>query len=525
MATTLSNSKSWQAPFFGKSSIYVGGQDPLGLQATSVAAFSRLLPGITTQTNRVRYWSFYCWIIHLFSRRIHKTGYERFVDFIRRCEFTLAVATELTAPNETAIFGRDAAKLAAKDLPLDLKKYADNKVQGIFRYYKKELGGFDLYHAVMTKLGLLIKNDYGIFVCTDKSQNPKFTENLCVSGYELAKAFQDAIGNETEERFCDSIIQGFVTSEDLIDFGERMNFSAIQPETREWYLIKDIFTGGDNPGLRTKEFDTSYRLNTTRLFLDFCHLKKDTSEFPFWLEERNGLDTNDLYSDTSFGWFYYAINEHWHYANELIFYALLEKLRLNDFTELEVFIKKFSEEILISSISEEWAQKKFTPLNWLSFVSIEPANQFPEADAARGFKSILELFKIYSDRTNQFIQFGQRPDIDIQRRGDFGNGLRLIGTQIHLPFKDFIEWYLFRQIINRHSFVAMEKLAKEGKNTLTFKIEDQTLCFVNNISVRYKNPKLNQLSQFLRDLKVLDHENFPTENAITFLKPEKLSHS
>lgn len=40
-----------------------GGLDPLGMRAPIESCFARLLPGLTTVTNRLRYYSFFSWWI------------------------------------------------------------------------------------------------------------------------------------------------------------------------------------------------------------------------------------------------------------------------------------------------------------------------------------------------------------------------------------------------------------------------------------------------------------------------------
>ena len=517
MAASLFISKSWQAPFFGKSSAYVGGRDPLGLQTTSGATYSRLLPGITNVTNRVRYWSFYCWLIHLYSKKIHRTGQARFIDFIRRGEFALAVAVEIVSPEESAVSGKNQAKKAVQELPLDLKKYADNDAQPSFKYWKYETGAFGQYFSgVLTELGLLERNEQDIFICTDKSQNERFAENLEVSGIELAAAFAQSIGSELENRFFNALEKGIVLAADLQDFGEKMNFSAVEPATDEWLLIQKILTGRDLPGRNLKDSDTFFRHQTISLFLEFRRREKERSvvDFRFWVEQRGGLDIENTETDVAFGWFFYAINEHWHHACEQIFNAFLEKLRLDDFAQLETFISQFSTEIAHFSTQNE---ANFTLKNWANGLPELPENdRRPIAEAVRGFLSILDLYEKYAERLDHFIHFGQR--LGIERRGDFGHGLRLVSEQLYQKPEAFFEWFLLRQIINRHLFVAIEKLATTGVNTQKFRLEERVLYFINNIGVGYTNPRLNQLAMFLRDLKVLDHEFFPTELAANFLE-------
>lgn len=526
MAPPLSASKSWQAPFFGKSSTYAGGRDPIGLQATSVATYTRLLPGITNVTNRVRYWSFYCWLVQLYAKRVHRTGRKRFVDFVRRGEFTLAVAIEVAASEERSVSGKDKARRAAQQLPLDLKKFADGNVRGNNRYWKNEWGAFGQYYAgVLTNLGLLEKNEYGIFVCTDKNQHEKLAINLEVSGAELAAAFREAIGVEAESQFFAAIEKGTVSEKELRHFGERMNLSNIQPNSDEWNLIQKVLTGNDLPGRHLKVLDSFFRLGTIQLLLQFrqLHPERTIHDFPFWLEERNELETYGSSSDVAFGWFYYAVNEHWHIANEMIFKAFLDRLHRFDFSRLESFVREFVDEITQQALVISQSSSGITASQWQVLpkdkeLADEESEPFV-TEAIQGFEAILNLHTEYQNHLDSFILFGQR--LGIERSGDFGHGLRLVGEHLRRPLDEFVEWYLMRQMVNRHLFVAMDKLASSGVNTQKFKLEERILYFIKSISVGNTNPRLYQLGLFLRDLKVLDEQYLPTELAAHFLKPQK----
>ena len=52
---------------------FIRGLDPLGLQNTSDSTFSILLPGLNNVTGRIRYYSFYCWLLDEYSKRVGST--------------------------------------------------------------------------------------------------------------------------------------------------------------------------------------------------------------------------------------------------------------------------------------------------------------------------------------------------------------------------------------------------------------------------------------------------------------------
>ena len=62
------------------------------MQATSVRLYRRLVPGLTNVTNRLRYFSFYCWAIETYEKTVHADDLEKWSRFIRRAEAVYALA-------------------------------------------------------------------------------------------------------------------------------------------------------------------------------------------------------------------------------------------------------------------------------------------------------------------------------------------------------------------------------------------------------------------------------------------------
>src|SRR3954462_7171210 len=83
----------WTKP--GKWSL---GRDPLGMQATSVRIYRTLIPGLTNVTNRLRYYSYYCWVVALFAETRHADDLKQWRIFIRRAEALYALACEALKP-------------------------------------------------------------------------------------------------------------------------------------------------------------------------------------------------------------------------------------------------------------------------------------------------------------------------------------------------------------------------------------------------------------------------------------------
>ena len=95
----LRDSKSF-APFLSKKLTFVRGLDPLGLSNTSDATFSMLLPGLNNVTGRIRYYSFYCWLLSQYEALELKKE-QRF--FIRKAEYLVALIAQTFENDITGI--------------------------------------------------------------------------------------------------------------------------------------------------------------------------------------------------------------------------------------------------------------------------------------------------------------------------------------------------------------------------------------------------------------------------------------
>lgn len=54
--------------FWASNDGFKGGRDPLGIQNSSIATYSKLLPGLTNLTRHIRYYSLYCWLLSEYDK-------------------------------------------------------------------------------------------------------------------------------------------------------------------------------------------------------------------------------------------------------------------------------------------------------------------------------------------------------------------------------------------------------------------------------------------------------------------------
>ena len=80
------------SPFWASNDGFKGGRDPMGIQNSSVATYSRLLPGMTNLTGHIRYYSLYCWLLNEYDKleTEEQTDIHQY-NFIRRAELAMAL--------------------------------------------------------------------------------------------------------------------------------------------------------------------------------------------------------------------------------------------------------------------------------------------------------------------------------------------------------------------------------------------------------------------------------------------------
>ena len=245
------------------------GRDPLGLSRVSNIITDYLLTGIITQTNRARYYSFYCWALwHI--QKIEKTeDYRVFINSFRIREAFAALST--VANNGTSPVGVEAVKpkLAAGEI--------EGNIDCNFRVLPSNaLGGYGQYYGgSLYNLGLIIRNDKGI---------DQITEGVAK---ELAEAFQNTVASTPyikKNLYKNSII-GFT------DFNKSKNkFSLETIKERggatERKILIDLFFGFCN---HPKDDRTILRQHSLGLILHTVKSLSDRSYKPYF----NYVD-NDL---------------------------------------------------------------------------------------------------------------------------------------------------------------------------------------------------------------------------------------
>src|SRR5262245_1753213 len=145
----------------------ITGRDHLGVQVVSIALYSELLPGLTNVTDRVRYYSFYPWVLHRYAKDVRRASCKTWYEHLRRADFLLALVAkthhldgqegaEAVVGSETAVTAIGQlrrAPSAQKPISTWSFRWQEGKKTP---YFKNKEGGFGQYYkATLAELGLI----------------------------------------------------------------------------------------------------------------------------------------------------------------------------------------------------------------------------------------------------------------------------------------------------------------------------------------------------------------------------------
>lgn len=182
------------------------GLDPLGMQNSSVSLYQTFLPGISNVTLRMRYYGLYAWLCRTYAKQVGDTNPESWKRFIRRAEALYALIAY--HQNEEGVAGIEWAQKVIDANDSDAIDFAEAAEPGSETYYLKQAWG--AYGAAYRSQLFEI----GIFEESEDHDLPIPTNEL---GDRLAQSFEESIG-EAAASFYEVIQRGSVTTAELDAF-------------------------------------------------------------------------------------------------------------------------------------------------------------------------------------------------------------------------------------------------------------------------------------------------------------------
>lgn len=496
-------------PFWGENVNLITGLDPLGLQVTSEATYATMLPGLSNLTNRLRYYGFYCWLLDFYFRKEKQGNQTEQYRFIRRAELMIAIIMQSERPDITQITGSlFAANLIKENLiEYDLATGADRDNGSEKTYWKYPSGAFGQYYfGALQALSLAVRyeNDKGDIIFNITQPHPRQK----ISGKQLADAFDEGLTDEIKTLFYNCIKKGKLSNEDIPELINYFSIDKVNPESTEWELYVEMLLDKDYPSKEIEEEFTFHRRNTITSLLSTANQNKQEYNWHIYLDECYEQKFKNKES-TDIGWYCYQLNEYWQFACGLIFWGTLQFL---EFLHTEEYLPKF-----ISNFSKlineevEILENYITSINKTEIDLLEQIdrNNTPQENAKIGFDL---LFKLYVNNREQLPQLKEYLSRNgIIREGNMVDGLFAIKNHLQNGVKDFISFFIHKNIIYRHQMVALRKMGNGTQATNKFIIEEQIIRLIDIFPARWTSPRMNALRNLLFDLQIINDEGNITE--------------
>ena len=520
--TALQKGKS-NYPFWGATTNLITGLDPLGLQTTSEATYATMLPGMSNLTNRLRYYGFYCWLLDFYFNKEKNGNSKEQYRFIRRAELMIAIIMQSQRKGVLQITGSNFASNLLNKVEVnhfDLAKGADkedtNKENIYWKYSSGAFGQY--YYGAMQTLSLIVTaaNEDGDIIYNISQPNPRQK----VSGKQLAEAFDTSLTPHIRELFYSTIKEGKLYQRDIIELIKYFAIDTIETTSNEWELYSEMLLDKDEPSQEVEELFTFYRRETILSLLNSAVQNENKYDwYKFLLEnykKKMGTSSHPE-TETNIGWYCYLLNEYWQYSCGTIFWAMLQYL--NNFQReqyLPSFVKEFSSSIT-KEICKELKQST-QPTTLVSEIIALISDMTCEEEiknaidlkgnavvaAKNGFILLFQLFKNNREQLYSLKEFMSRKRTE--RDGNMVDGILTVQAAEREILQEFVEQFILRKIIYRHSMVALRKMGNGSQATHKFFIEEQYIRFIDIFPPRNTSPRMNALQNIMFDLQVINDQ-------------------
>ena len=490
-------------PFFNKTPELVAGLNQLGMRNQAEVLFTSLLPGLNNVSNRVRYYSFYCWLIREFYKDREQVVESEFNQFIRRAEYLLALVHtkgEGVQGIPGITYALNKRHNSAEPYLLDEGIYnSAGKTDGT---YWKNTGGVlrQYYSSSLKDISILGENNSNASILNISK------EGDFIFGERLATVFQNSVSSNGH-KFISLIKKGSVLSEELDQLYNAFNMRHFDSE-EEKALIIDMLLQKDYPNREYRP--ESYRRSTIKYYLQYLkiHTSDKVSDIDFAKYMYNRF-LRDKSSDACIlGWYRYFLNEEWQYNSSELFCLLLYTLsRDANWYEVKQASELVSNKILESlCISPERTVKEVcTKLNDI----VIPDSPKTIALAAKGFIGLLNRYVEncnIRERSADFSVLFPRSEPE-----DFFTLMDNIDACINMPIGKWLEKFIVKEIIHRHHEVSQRKYLQTGVASQKFIYEYGHIRFLKETETTHTAPRISTLNDFLSDLGIIVNDTLTAE--------------
>ena len=520
-------STAWRPKWTSEVKIESGGRYPLGLNRFHDALEDYLIKGIVLAANRLRYYTYCCWIIGDIEANVACNTYEEFVEAFRKRENALALGLYLIQP-EYGVPGSDAI---SKIVNTEKDEYDCT----FHLMQSNELGAYGLYYA-----GSMY--DWGL-TQTDEKGIKKLT-NLGKEIYTIHDEYYQRIN---PEYYMEYKGMARVPTSVLSQWGDVNDFDNIVEHSKEREFYQRILFRLDH---RTA---TDFRRDTLLIFLHSINqcaqqhvaFTEDTLQdihyyHSFYDSEQEVVYSIDMPNELDNALSYWRLYEGHVYFRGWIsrfFDVFLKYLKSNDEGKTiddflnSINVNQFNETIgyfsgrfhnyiddemgeIISLLPEHSILN--SPLSESNITGDEKKENFSEV-LAKSIIVMSELYKKFKD-----VRF----EIYYQELQEKLTGDLWFDALFHLPgfekmlVSDFLKIILKQYIVNQHDLIMFEK---RDLRRCWFTTENQLYFHQADLSLIWRPAKFQTIMHFLKDLNFIEYDEeyiSLSEEGKTFLNQE-----
>lgn len=497
------------------------GLDPLGMQRPIELVYQALLPGISTITLRLRYYSFFAWLLEAYARSSQTTNnVDDFRFFQRRAEALLALVCARNG-KELGVTGIDWAnkQLAlhsknALESIIDFSVGADQNSELTLRYLRNKGGAFGaIYASQMREMGLV------------KLDDPDLRVPFCQeAALPLAKAFEEALGNGANV-FLEAVASGRVSLGTLDQLQGMIPSNIVAGSAEQTELAKVLLA--KHPSAR-----------------DSDRTRSETLKMLLRLAETHGRPLKS--EETKWEWFG-ADRAHEHDASSEVFlptwalYQASDLLRLAYETILAAGLYSIKQappgtmglERVISE-TVHWAEVPSDPsfTEWLrsevNIYNVEHQTMqitqamlraSAEGEHSEAVKSACTLIGCLLIKASSFDREVLNWLGSAEHFQSLSREMKFMDARADLPVNVAFAELFMERVFRRHLWVASRKFRNQKAYTFLFEPDEGALRFREGFKISPSSPRIDQAVQFLRDLKFLDDDGITDLGARELVQP------
>ncbi|NVK53841.1 MAG: hypothetical protein HWD85_12970 [Flavobacteriaceae bacterium] len=523
MATTKIQNNEVRVPFLSDKMSYITGLDPLGLQNPSSRAYTYLLNGLNVVSRRIRNYSFYCWLLNEFSKKVTSRDPKIQKEFVRKAEYIIALSSVFNGLEGINGSTYASKTLESEDTDIILSEGIYNR-QGTTdnTYWKYSFGIFGQYYMGSMRQIRIIEevadefgNPLGLYRVTKKYDSKSIT------GEDLAEAFSKNIPSHKQQLLLTCIENNLINRQQLGELFPEFNMFSIPQESEENTLLIKMIFQPDDPEFSEEE-PSFNRRNTFSYVLNYAHNNPENLKehnFTRWAYYQKGRRDKN-FDETLFGWYYYQFNEFF----RLLCTACLNGI-LNRLEEEEGWIHLFnliqqSVEGTIEELEKSHRVKSSLPVSEILSMTFGLEENLcdkmlDEKKWVSMSYAIQLLFKLFQENENFIEELSEYVhERAIDSEFDVISFFQIEFKRYQeLTLSEFLKSFYLNQVIYRHRNVAYRKMVG-NQSTEKFLFEDNYLRHISNFAPDYTASRIGTVITFLRDLHLIDGENKPTSAGI-----------